>query len=82
MFKSKILSDIAENEELLEVGRKTIEDTLVEWRDNRLSSFLRNNGLVIKEKDGTDSHVVRFGPETALRIGLRAIAERLRTNGV
>jgi hypothetical protein len=35
---------------------------------------MRNNGLVIKERDGTDSTVIRFGPEDALKIGLRAIA--------
>ena len=86
-FADEILTDIAEackagmkevveaSGELLEIGRKAIEDTLVEWRDNRLSEFTRGNGLVIKEKDGTDSSIIRFGPETALRIGLRAMEQ-------
>ena len=61
--------------ELLEIGRKAIEDELVEWRDNRLSMFTRGNGLVIREKDGTESSMIRFGPETALRIGLKAMGK-------
>ncbi len=71
------LKSIAENEELLEIGRKAIEKTLIEWRDNRLSEFMRNNGLVCREKDGTASSIIRFGPETALSIGLKAIAKHL-----
>lgn len=73
----KTLKQIAENDELLEVGRKAIEDQLIEWRDMRLSQMGRGNGLVIREKDGGDSHIIRFGPEIALRTGLKAIAEHL-----
>ncbi len=61
------------SDELLEIGRKAIEDALIEWRDDRLSMFTRGNGLVIREKDGKDSSTIRFGPETALRIGLKAM---------
>lgn len=71
------LRRIADDNELLEVGRKAIEDTLIEWRDSRLSEFMRGNGLVIREVDGKDSSIIRFGPETALRIGLKAIADHL-----
>lgn len=60
-------------EEWLEVGRKAIEDALVEWRDERLSELNRANGCVIRERDGTPSNVIRFGPETALRIGYKAM---------
>ncbi len=69
------MREILDNAELLEVGRKAIEDTLVEFRDNRLSEFTRGNGLVIREQDGTDSSIIRFGAEMALKIGLRAILE-------
>ena len=69
------LLKITDDERLIEVGRKAIEDALIEMRDLRASEFLRGNGLVIREADGTDSHIIRFGPETALRIGLTAIAE-------
>jgi len=71
------LHDIAESPELLEVGRKAIEDTLIEWRDGRMSEIGRGNGLVIHEKNGSDSCVIRFGPEYALQIGLQAIADHL-----
>lgn len=70
------LSEIAKDEGLLEVGRKAIEDSLVELRDLRIS-VLRNNGLVIKERDGQNSSVIRMGPEDALRIGLSAIVKYL-----
>jgi hypothetical protein len=73
----EILDKIAGDKALLEVGRLAIEANLIEWRDNRLHEFGRNNGLVVKEKDGTDSTIIRFGPETALRIGMTAIAKHL-----
>lgn len=74
--KAKLLREIADSPRLLEIARAAIENTLVEWRDSRLSS-MRGNGLVIREPDGTPSSVVRFGPEVAVTIGLRAIADEL-----
>lgn len=74
------LSDIAINDVLLEEGRKAIEDSLVELRDLRVG-VLRNNGLVIKEKDGEHSSIIRMGPEDALRIGLSAIVKYLEKGG-
>jgi hypothetical protein len=70
------LTEIIENDELLEIGRKAIEDVLVDLRDSRIA-VLRNNGLVIKERDGKESDIIRMGPEHALRIGLKAIAQHL-----
>jgi hypothetical protein len=70
------LKRVAGDEELLEIGRLAIEAELVQWRDDRMFT-LRNNGLVIKERDGRDSSIIRFGPEDALRIGLLAMAEHL-----
>ena len=72
--ESILLDAIASNEELLEIGRLAIEAALIEFRDDRLS-MPRKNGLVIRERDGKTSDVIRFGPEQALRIGLRAIAK-------
>ena len=40
----------------------------------------RANGCVVREKDGSDSSVIRFGPEVALKIGLKAISEHLKEN--
>lgn len=63
------------SDEELEIGRRAIELALIDWRDSRLSEFTRSNGLVIREKDGTDSSIIRFGPETALKIGIDAIVK-------
>ena len=70
------LEAVSNDPELLEIGRKAIEDVLIDFRDSRIA-VLRNNGCVCKEKDGSDSHIIRLGPEDALRIGLKAIAEHL-----
>jgi hypothetical protein len=72
------LKDIYNNPQLLEVGRKAVEDTLIDFRNNRISQFGRNNGLVVKEYNGNDSNIIRLGTEDALRIGLKAIAEYLK----
>ncbi len=77
MVRSEIIRAIADDKGLLEIGRKAIEDVLIDWRDSRLSELMRGNGLVIREKDGTDSPIIRMGPEIALRIGMRAIADAL-----
>ncbi len=79
MSDAEVILKIAADDELLEVGRKAIEDAAVEFRDSRISEMLRGNGIAICEKDGTPSSIIRFGPESALRIGLRAIAETLKT---
>jgi hypothetical protein len=71
------LLEIATDDDLLEVGRRAIEESLVRWRDSRMSEAARCNGLVIRERDGSLSNVIRFGPEHALRIGLKAIAAEL-----
>jgi len=72
------LRDIAADDALMEIGRKAIEEHLVELRDLRISVVpARGNGLVIRESDGSASSIIRLGPEGALRIGLRAIAAHL-----
>ncbi len=74
------LRRLADDQQALwEVARSAIEDALIEWRDDRLSMPMRNNGFVVKEKDGTASDVIRFGPETGVRIALLALADHLTT---
>lgn len=63
--------------DLLRAAHKAIEDVLVEWRDERISTPFRGNGLVIRERDGKESSTIRMGPEEAMSIGLKAIADRL-----
>jgi len=36
---------------------------------------------VIREADGSESSIIRLGPEDALRIGLKAIGEYVAANG-
>jgi len=74
----KTLKEISENAELLEIGRKAIEDTLLSFRNGRISLLGRGNGLVIREKSGDASEVIRMGPEDALRVGMKAIDEHLQ----
>ena len=71
------LRAIADDPELLwNVARRAVEDELIEWRDSR-RFVLRNNGFVVKEQDGSDSSIIRFGPETGVRIALLALADHL-----
>jgi len=72
------IEEIIENDEFLEVGRKAIENRLIELRDSRICLFTRNNGLVIREYDGSNSNVIRMGSEGALRVGLKAILEHVK----
>ena len=72
------ISKVIESEELLEVGRKAIEDVLIDFRDSRISHPNRGNGLVCCEKDGEPSSVIRLGPESGLKIALKAIVEHLK----
>lgn len=74
---TQVLQTITDSPELLEVARKAIEDQLVEMRDSRMSMALRNNGLVIRESDGSVSSIIRFGPEGAMIIGLNAIMKAI-----
>lgn len=74
--RAAFLRELADDDEALwQVARRAIEDDLIEFRDSRLSMPLRNNGLVVKEKDGTPSDLIRFGPEIAVKIALRALAD-------
>ena len=77
MADLKIIADIINSPELLEVGRLAVEDAMVALRDNRVS-VMRNNGMVIKEYSGKNSDVIRMGTEDVLRIGLGAILEVIK----
>lgn len=59
------------DEEALEVARRAVEDTLIEFRDARIS-VVAGNGLVVREYDGLPSDVIRLSTRDGLRIGIRA----------
>lgn len=83
MMDAQQLRQLAGDDALLEIGRKAIEDILIEWRDARLSEPMRGNGLVVREANGEPSSIIRFGPEFAIKIALGAIADHLEsTSGV
>lgn len=75
------LKELARNAELLDIGRRAVEDVLIEMRDARRALLGRGNGLVVRERDGKDSHIIRLGTEMALKIALEAIASHLDRQG-
>ena len=78
--KVKFLVFISNNEDYQELARKSVEDFLIEMRDGRMQMPLRRNGLVIYERNGEPSSVIRFGMETAFSVALRAIADDMLKN--
>jgi hypothetical protein len=70
------LEALLTDESSLEVARSAIENTLIDFRDRRISIMGRGNGLVVREKDGTESSLMRLTVASALKIGLKAMAER------
>jgi len=81
MTEHKIDADalraIADDPELIEVARRKIEDVLIEFRDSRISQALRNNGLVVYERNGQASDIIRLSNAEAVSIGMKAIAAHL-----
>lgn len=65
------------NVEAVEAARLAVEDALVEFRDSGMFILPANNGFVIKNYDGSDSHIIRFGTRTGLEIGIKAYLEAL-----
>lgn len=61
--------------EIIETIRKEVEDRLIEWRDGRLGILGRGNGLVIKEKDGTPSNVIRMGTPEVIHYAITRYLE-------
>lgn len=72
--KREALEDLLAAESL-ERARKIIEDELIDWRDSGLF-MLRNNGLAVRNKDGSGSEIIRFGFEDGLRIAVKDHAAR------
>lgn len=74
--------DTITDQEWYEVGRIAVEDVLIEFRDARIGILGRHNGLVVYEKDGTPSDIIRLTIEDSLKIGMRHIVNtRNKTNG-
>ncbi len=55
-----------------------VENELIEWRDARRSMLGCANGFVVRERDGSESSIIRLGTRDGLRIGINAYLEALR----
>ena len=78
---AKAISIILENPELLETARKGIEDQLIDLRDSRIGIINAGNGLVVREKDGESSSIIRMPTLTAIKRAFRIILEKLQDEG-
>lgn len=67
----KLLSEVTPED--VEAARVAIEDELVEMRDARMFTGPHANGLVVREKDGGDSSIIRLGTRQAIQAAVAAI---------
>lgn len=74
----KKLSEITAED--ITAAHLAIEDQLVEMRDDRMWVWYGGrapaNGFVIKERDGSDSSMIRMPTRMGLEIAIKAILER------
>jgi hypothetical protein len=69
------------DEDALTAAPLAIEDTLVEFRDHQISVLNRGNGLVIRDRDGQPSPIMRLGTRDGLRIGIAAYLRAVQEEG-
>jgi hypothetical protein len=67
------------NEDALTLAHVAIENTLVDLRDGRIFVMGPANGFVIRERDGSDSPIMRLGTRDGLRIGIKAYLDAADT---
>lgn len=60
------------NEDALTAACVAVEETLVQFRENRISTLNARNGFVIREFDGGRSDIMRLSTRDGLRIGIEA----------
>lgn len=72
-----LLREIADSDELMRAAHIAVEDLLIQMRDDRMSMPNRANGFVVRENDGSPSHVIRLGTRDGIAIAIRAIADRM-----
>jgi len=72
------LEDLAEQPYLIDCGCHEVEKSLVDMRDDGTHVWCANYGLVIKDREGGDSCIIRMYFDEALRISLRRIAHQIR----
>lgn len=72
------LRRLAEDPEVLKALHLHVEDELIEWRDSG-RFMMTANGLVVRDRDGSSSDVIRIGTRMAITMILRAAADRLES---
>jgi len=60
------------DEKALTAAHLAIEDVLIEFRDLRVSVMGPANGFVVRERDGSESPIMRLGTRDGLEIAIRA----------
>ena len=74
----KLLSEVTDDD--ISAAHLALEDQLVEMRDSRMFVWLGGrppgNGLVIREKDGSDSATIRLPTRVAIEAAIKAIIGR------
>lgn len=65
------------DQDALTMAHLAVEDQLVELRDARISIMGPANGLIIRERDGSESPWMRMGTRDALEIGIAAYLAHL-----
>jgi hypothetical protein len=75
------LRELADDEYVIYVLHLLIEDELVSRRDARVSSPYRCNGLVIRERDGTNSSAIRIPTDEAVQRVIRGLADYVEKKG-
>lgn len=66
---------IAEDSDLLTLAHLAVEDELIDLRDRRMTIGMHRNGLVVRERDGKESSIIRLGTREGIRMALLALAE-------
>lgn len=74
---SALVAKALTNDSAIEKGRRAIEDHVIAFRDARFSVLGCANGLVVNERDGAASSVIRCSTPDALRIGIKAMLDEL-----
>lgn len=72
------LEGLAERPYLIDCACHEVETSLVDMRDDGTHVWCANYGLVIKDREGGDSCIIRMYFDEALRISLRRIAHQIR----
>lgn len=75
--------ELSQDEDAIEFVRKNIEDELIELRDSHISVMSIPNtghGLCVKERDGSDSHVIRMPTYMAIRRVFMLLSKYLKEN--